>query len=249
MSDVPEAIDDASSTRPVRSLGRLRDFVSDRFNPKAYLGLHLTVALIIGSLGVWAFSALLDAVLDNATLVRLDLAAAVWMHAHVTAQGLKFFNWVSNAGSPRSMTIFGIVGALVLAVRRRFVMFIGWSSAFAGAGILESVLKLLVHRTRPAYGEAYVGHSFSFPSGHATMSFIGMTTLLYVLWVYWHPPRLLRVLSILAATAVIILVGVSRVYLGVHYPSDVLGGWAFAASWLAVCVSGVAFTMHYRRSR
>jgi undecaprenyl-diphosphatase len=246
VSDVPETIDDAPSVKDVRSLKRLREFIADRFNPKAYLGLHLTVGLVIGSLGVWAFSELLDAVLDNATLVRLDIAADAWIHSHVTPQGLNVFHWISQIGSPRSMTILAIAGGIVLLTQRRVVMFIGWAAAFGGAGILENVLKLLVHRRRPAYGSAYVNaHSFSFPSGHATMSFIGMTTLLYVLWVYWHPPRQLRILSIVGAIAFIVLVGVSRVYLGVHYPSDILGGWAAAAAWLAVCVSGVAFTLHY----
>ena len=246
MSDVPGTIKDGPSVQDVRSLKRLREFIADRLNPKAYLGLHLTVALIIGSLGVWAFSELLDAVLDNATLVRLDIAADAWIHSHVTPQGLNVFNWISRAGSPGSMTILAIIGGIALLMQRRVVMLIGWSAAFGGASILENVVKLLVHRHRPTYGAAYVDtHSFSFPSGHATMSFIGMTTLLYVLWVYWHPPRQLRILSILAAVALIILVGVSRVYLGVHYPSDILGGWAVAAAWLAVCVSGVAFTLHY----
>jgi undecaprenyl-diphosphatase len=231
-------------------LGRLRNFIADRLDPKAYLGLHLTVGLAIGTLGVWAFSALLDAVLDNELLVRWDIAADAAIHARVTPGGLEIFNWVSRIGSPVSMTVVAVIGAIVFWRYRRTTMLLGWIAAFAGGGILEHVIKLLVHRTRPVYGAAYLsGHSYSFPSGHAMMSFIGMTTLLFALWVYWHPPRPTRIASILAAIVVIVLVGVSRIYLGVHYPSDVMGGWAAGAGWVAVCVSGVALTLHYRHPR
>jgi undecaprenyl-diphosphatase len=249
LSEIPRTIATPRGGKRPAAFWRLRTFVADRLNPNAFLGLHLTVGVLLGSLGVWALSALLDAVLDNALLVRWDIAADAWIHARVTPQGLNIFNWISRAGSPASMTVLAIVGAIVLLAQRRVVMLIGWIAAFAGASILENVLKLLVHRHRPVYGAAYVSsHSFSFPSGHATMSFTGMAALLYVLWVYWHPSRRLRVLSIVAAAVAVVLVGVSRIYLGVHYPSDVLGGWATGAAWIAVCVSGVAFALHYRRS-
>ncbi|MEO6877810.1 MAG: phosphatase PAP2 family protein [Gemmatimonadaceae bacterium] len=247
MKDVPRTI---GQGKPVGRLGRLRHFIADRLDPKAYLGLRLTVALAIGTLGVWAFSALLDAVLDNALLVRLDIAADAAIHARVTPAGLEIFNLVSRIGSPVSMVAMATVIAIVLWKQKRTTMLVGWIAAFGGGGILEHVLKLLVGRTRPVYGAAYLsGHSYSFPSGHAMMSFIGMTTLLFVLWVYWHPSRPARIASIVAAIVVIVLVGVSRIYLGVHYPSDVLGGWAAGAAWVAVCVSGVAFTLHYRHQR
>lgn len=244
MRDLPKTIGpQASASR----LGRLRSFIANRLDPKTYLGLRLTVGLAIGLLGLWAFSALLDAVLDNALLVRWDFAADAAVHARVTPTGLEIFNWVSRIGSPVSMVAMAVVCAVVLWKQNRTTMLVGWIAAFAGGGILESVLKLLVHRTRPVYGAAYLsGHSYSFPSGHAMMSFIGMTTLLFTLWVYWHPSRPVRIASIVAAIAVIVLVGVSRIYLGVHYPSDVMGGWAAGAAWVAVCVSGVAFTLHYR---
>jgi membrane-associated phospholipid phosphatase len=95
------------------------------------------------------------------------------------------------------------------------------------------------------YGAAYLtGHSYSFPSGHAMGSIIGIGMLLYVLGLYWHPSRLVRIASIVAACIFVGLVGVSRVYLGVHYPSDVMGGWAAGAAWMAVCVSGASFALH-----
>lgn len=244
MSEPPRTI---GATPPAGPVGRFRQFLSDRLDPKAALGLQLTVGLVVGALGIWAFGALLDAVLDNQVLVRFDVAADAWIHAHVTPGGLNIFNWISRIGSPVSMTGIAVIGAVMLWREGRRIMLVAWIAAFAGGGILEYVLKLIVHRHRPTYGAAYVSaHSFSFPSGHAMMSMVGMAMLLYVLGLYWHPRRIWRVLSILGAIAVVVLVGVSRIYLGVHYPSDVLGGWAGGAAWVAVCVSAAAYALHWQ---
>jgi membrane-associated phospholipid phosphatase len=245
LTDTPRTI---GETPPAGPVGRLRRFLDDRLDPKAALGLQLTIVLVVAGLGLWAFGALLDAVLDNKLLVRLDIAADAWIHAHVTAGGLEIFNWISRIGSPVSMTLVAVVGAVLLWREGRRIMLVAWAAAFAGGGILENVLKLIVHRTRPTYGAAYLsGHSYSFPSGHAMMSMIGMATLMYVLGLYWHPRRPWRVLSILGAVVLVVLVGVSRIYLGVHYPSDVLGGWTAGAAWVAVCVASVAWPLHRYR--
>jgi membrane-associated phospholipid phosphatase len=184
-------------------------------------------------------------VLDNETLVRWDVASDAWIHSRVTQQGLAVFDWITRAGSPLSMSVLGVVvGALLLWQRRRTIL-IPWIAALAGGGILDNVIKQLVHRTRPVYGAAYLtGHSYSFPSGHAMGSIIAIGMLLYVLGLYWHPSRLVRISSIIVACIFVVLVGVSRVYLGVHYPSDVMGGWAAGAAWMAVCVSGASFALH-----
>jgi len=226
-------------------IARFRRFTAARFDPKTYLGLHLTVGLVVGALGVWLFSALLDAVLDNETLVRWDVASDAWIHSHVTQQGLAIFDWITRAGSPLSMTVLGVVVGVLLLWQRRRTILIPWIAALAGGGILDDVIKQLVHRTRPVYGAAYLtGHSYSFPSGHAMGSIIALGMLLYVLGLYWHPSRLVRISSIIVACIFVVLVGVSRVYLGVHYPSDVMGGWAAGAAWVAVCVSGASFALH-----
>ena len=68
-------------------LDRSKRFVANRLSTDTYVGLHLTVTFLVAAGAIWLSSALLEAVLDNATLVRFDVATAEWMHAHVTPTG------------------------------------------------------------------------------------------------------------------------------------------------------------------
>ena len=226
---------------------RVRAFVAARLDARSYLGLHLTLGLVVAALAIWAFSALLDAVLDNATLVRFDVTTVNWIHDRATPGGLAFFSAVSNAGSPRAITILAIGGGLALLMLRRPVVLTTWIAAFAGSPLVEQVFKHAVHRSRPPYGARYLlNHSYSFPSGHAMASFVGIGMLLYVLGRFWRPPRPWRGVVAACGVAFVLLVGFSRVYLGVHYPSDVLGGFAASAAWMSVCLSGMSLVLHRR---
>jgi undecaprenyl-diphosphatase len=229
------------------SLLPIRQFLARRLDTSKFLGLHLTLGLLIAAGAVWLFASVLDAVLDNAVLVRFDKFADGMIHSQNTPSGLAFFNFMSRIGSPVSMTVLAVIGGLYLLVRRWPTLFVTWVAAFAGGGLLERLLKAVVHRSRPPYGTQYLtGTSYSFPSGHAMSSFIGCGMVLYVVFVAWRPRRPVRTLLLSLATAFVILVGASRIYLGVHYPSDVLGGWTAAAGWLAACISVAGIVLHRR---
>lgn len=228
-------------------MNQLRAFFAGRFDTSTYLGLHLTLSLGVAAAGVWLFSSLLDAVLDRAMLVRFDQSAARIIHVQTTPAGLAFFNVVSWVGDPFTMLVGAVIGAIVLLRRGWTIRLVMWVAAFAGGEALEHVLKAVVHRSRPPYGTAYLTDaSFSFPSGHAMMSFIGCGIALYVVFVAVRPPVATRIALAAATTILVVLVGMSRVYLGVHFPSDVLGGWAAGAAWLAVCTGVAGIVLHRR---
>jgi membrane-associated phospholipid phosphatase len=228
---------------------RVRRFLAGRLTSETFLGLDLTVSLLAVGGGVWLFSALWDAVLDNATLVRFDRAADAWIHARVTSSGLAVFQLISELGSPTSMAVLCVVVALLLLWHRRIPMLITWIAAFAGSGILGRIVKAAAHRGRPTFGIIYLTDaSYSFPSGHSAATFIGVAMTLFVLKTRGVVgTKWLVVLGTIGATFVI-LVGVSRVYLGVHYPSDVIGGFAVSAAWGGICV-GIAGLVMHRRGR
>jgi membrane-associated phospholipid phosphatase len=122
----------------------------------------------------------------------------------------------------------GIVIWLVRRQRRREAVFT--FVAIAGAGTLNVLLKGLFGRTRPeVFPHLVVESSSSFPSGH-TMSAVALAATVIVLC--W--PTLRRWPVAIGATGYALAVGVSRLYLGVHYPSDVIAGWAVTIAWVTV---------------
>lgn len=215
---------------------RTARFVAARLDPKAYLGLHVTVGLTIAGLAIWLFGAVLEEVLDNATVVRLDVATMAWAARHVTPVGLRIFSLVTRLGDVPVLPLIAIGGGLVLWRQRHRLVLVCWLSAFVGGVVLSALLKALVHRTRPALAMHVT--SFSFPSGHTMAATIGYGMLAYVLGTYWWPRGLRRRFLFFAAGLLAFAVGVSRIYLGVHFPTDVIGGFAAGTAWLAICVTG-----------
>jgi membrane-associated phospholipid phosphatase len=221
---------------------RLRRFLADRLDPKVYLGLHVTVSLALCALAVWVFGALVDSVLENESIVRWDIAAAAWIHAHVTTFGTRVFEGITDLGSP--LVVWLLVLAMVSWCWRRGerVLAIGVASIVAGEVILDYVLKNVIHRTRPAFGAHFLhGLSYSFPSGHAFGGIVVYGLLAFLLVDFYRPERNARRLVWSVAGALIFAIGLSRTYLGVHYPSDVIGGWAAGVAWLAICLVGLRF--------
>ena len=231
-------------------LPRWRRFVAARLDRSQYLGLHLTVGLLVASLGVWLFGALVDSVLENDVVVHLDVAADAAIHARVTPLGLRIFDGITQLGSPTAMAILMVMGAIVLWRQHRRIALIGWIAAFVGGVLFDSAVKYAVHRARPTYGAAYLhGHTYSFPSGHAMGSMIGYGMLVYLLGLYWHPGRATRWVTYAFVALLVLAVGVSRLYLGVHYPSDVVGGYGAGAAWLAICLTGLSIAQGRARAR
>jgi undecaprenyl-diphosphatase len=136
----------------------------------------------------------------------------------------------SFVGGPIVVLAVSLVGGLLLAyrARRREALFL--LLAVAGAYLLEELGKRAFHRTRPDFYPSLAhARGYSFPSGHATGSLALACALLLLLW---NKPR--RGLLAVAAAALVFVVGLSRLYLGVHYPSDVVAGWCVALAWVSV---------------
>jgi undecaprenyl-diphosphatase len=154
---------------------------------------------------------------------------------------------VTSLGSPVTLTVIAVIVAVVLAYRRWWIVLMGWVAAFAGGGALDWALKHVIHRPRPTGATAFLyGNSFSFPSGHAMGSLIGYGMLAYLLIAYWPWARRHHV-GVMTFTFVLVLViGLTRLYLGVHFLSDVIGGYAAGAVWLAACVTGIEIALRQR---
>lgn len=216
------------------------EFLVRRFEPGEYLGLHLTVGLTISICALWLFGLVTEDVVHHAPLTQFDLMLLEWLHGHSTTAGLNIFAAISSLGSPIMLTILGTCIAIYCAVRRAWILFAGWLAALVGAGLLDALLKQTFQRPRPRYAIAVLhGQSFSFPSGHALASLIAYGMTAYLVSVFWVKRRSLRIALAFVAIFLILSIGVSRLYLGVHYFSDVIAGYAVGLLWLSVCVTGV----------
>jgi undecaprenyl-diphosphatase len=230
------------SSRP-----RVWTFVASRLARGQYLGLHLTIGLAISLVGLWVFGAITEDVVHHDPLTQFDMMLLDWLHAHATPTGYAVFRAISLLGDPVTLTILALAVGFLLAARREWILLAGWLAAFAGAGVLDVVLKLVIRRPRPPYAAAFPTHSsWSFPSGHAMGSLIAYGMLAYVLTVLWIHRRSAQIALLLGAALLVVAVGLSRLYLGVHYFSDVVGGYAAGVLWLSACISGTELARRWR---
>jgi len=236
MADDPPLTSSADISEAIEHPSRLARFVAARLDPKAYLGLHVTVCLGIAALALWLFGAVLEEVLDNATVVRLDVATLDWMAGHTSATGLRVFTLITHLGDIPVIPVIAIAGAWVLWHQRHRLVLVCWLSAFLGGVLVNRLLKLLIHRSRPL--RVLHESSFSFPSGHTMAATIGYGMLAYVMATYWRPRGVKRRVLYIIAAILALAVGVSRIYLGMHFPTDVIGGFAAGTAWVAICVTG-----------
>lgn len=203
-----------------------------------YLVIHLGLGLVL-SMAALVFVALAEGVREGEPIVGVDLALARALHASSSSAGVAALRAFTLLGSFWALALLAVVVAAALLRRGRRVLAVGWLFALAGGGLLNTALKALFARPRPTFADPLaVAAGWSFPSGHSMGTFVafGMVSYLGLLFL-----RTLRARLVLVALALgwTVAMGFSRMYLGVHYLSDVLAGFAAGTVWLAVCISGI----------
>ncbi|HEY5013136.1 MAG TPA: phosphatase PAP2 family protein [Acidimicrobiia bacterium] len=200
--------------------------------------------LVAGAVTAFAagFLKLADSVRESEVVVRVDHRVLDFVSAHRVGWVSRGARWVTLLGSGSVVAVVVAVAVVVLVLRRRpfDALFVALSST--GAAVLVEVVKNVVGRPRPASSARLVSASgAAFPSGHAAQS-IACYAALAVVVAAGARSRRSRPLVVLAAATIGLTVGGSRVYLGVHWASDVVSGWLLAAGWLLALV-GVRFAM------
>lgn len=205
----------------------------------------LLVALLAIGAGLWAFAELAREVGAQGTLVRFDNELANALHQMATPLTTTAFILISWVGSPGGALLVVIVVLLLLS-RRRLTQAAVLAAAYLGAELLNLLLKAAFMRPRPVFVPplAAAGY-YSFPSGHAMVSLVVFGMLAYLL-ILDVQNRRARILIVFAAALLVVLVGISRMYLGVHYFSDVVGGYLAGTVWLVACITA-AETLRRRR--
>lgn len=195
---------------------------------------------LFGLAWLGVFLAIADQVSSQGGLTRLDYAAYQWIRDRATFAGYGFWGVVSQLGDGSALVWIGIGMALLLALRRRFLLLAGWAVALLGGGALDYLLKQAFPRPRPSLAsDLLTNPSSSFPSGHAMASLIAYGMLAYLISIEFTTSRLVRRGIVAGCAAMVLAVGFSRLYLGVHYLSDVLGGFSAGGLWLTACMAGL----------
>jgi membrane-associated phospholipid phosphatase len=225
---------------------RLRRFLAARLSPEGAMGLHLTVGLALLLLAAWAFGAIAEDVVTGATITFVDVRLAHWFHDRATPGFTRVMLFVTHWNGLAGSSVMAALLALWFRRRRAHDWLIVCLIAVPGGMLLNVALKHVFRRVRPSFDDPLLNLlTYSFPSGHtaAATVFYGLLACYLVRRVRaWHA----RALVVAGAVAMVALVALSRMYLGVHYLSDVLAAVAESAAWLAICITAVA-TLHRRR--
>jgi undecaprenyl-diphosphatase len=196
----------------------------------------LAAGLAFSAFVIWAFFKLTDEVVEGDSRA-FDRAVLLYIHHNVP-------DWLDEP--MRLVTALGYYYVVVPLLAVALFLFYrrGWrlsavllAVSTGGSIVLTTVLKGVFQRARPElFDSGYQASFYSFPSGHATVAvgFYGMLTVILA----YQLRGFARWLVAISGTLIVLLIGSSRLYLGVHYPTDILAGYLSALLWL-VCVGGV----------
>lgn len=210
--------------------------------------LPLRVGGMVALLTLGVFGVLGTQVAPHTELARLDRVFSSHLENHGTdaPELVAFLRFMTNLGDTWTMVAIAAVVALVLGVYRHWLLLATWLAAQASGGILNFSFKWAYGRTRPAFATPLVNETtFSFPSGHSMASLVTYGMLIYLVVLLMRPGWGRRVAVTLLA-GLVLTIGFSRIYLGAHWLSDVLGGFALGLAIVATSV-GVAETLRQKR--
>ncbi|MBN1237661.1 MAG: phosphatase PAP2 family protein [Gammaproteobacteria bacterium] len=208
------------------------------------------VALIVLVGGAWLFAELADEVLEGSTGAVDERLLLLFRNSEDLSDPIgpawaeEAARDITGLGGVGFLTLLTLASAGYLALQRK--AHLAWYVLIAvGGGIAAStLLKLAFDRPRPELvPHGQIVYTSSFPSGHSMMSAVTFLTL-GVLLASVQPNNILKAYLLALAVLLSVSVGISRVYLGVHWPSDVLGGWTAGAVWALMCWS---FARYLRR--
>jgi undecaprenyl-diphosphatase len=216
-------------------------------SPTRFVGLRIMVGSAIILAGAGVFALLARQLGAGEALSRADQALTDALRVSMPRAALQVFATLTHLADTATLTGLCIVMALGLITRGRRWLALGWVVALAGNGLLNQTLKQIFSRVRPLHPDSFVlAQGFSFPSGHSSGAVVACGMLAYLalrlLPERWHLPALV------AAVALAFTIGASRLFLSVHFASDVVAGFASGTAWLALCVTSIEL-IRWRRRR
>ena len=212
------------------------------------VGVFLIGGAVIAIIGVLGFAQLAEHVLEGGTQA-FDVAILQWLHAHQHPLITQLMIEMTYLGTGSVVVVVVGVAALFLWHTEHKHSARLLLAATIGNIVLNSALKLVYHRARPAVFEwQTTAVSSSFPSGHAMSATVVYGTVAYLV-MRLQKHRWAKMLTLGAAVLLILLICLTRLYLGVHYPSDVIGGIIVGLAWAAFCMATLEASLVIARRR
>ncbi|MEJ7654558.1 MAG: phosphatase PAP2 family protein [Chloroflexia bacterium] len=238
----------AEAAPPLAVGDEARDKLDETVGAIPSRSLILIIGFGLAALALLLFGFIAQEVYAGESL-QLDRSAGYFLHGYSTPtldSLMKFVSLIGSAVVTIPLLLLSVTWLVVHRFAREAVMLVVTPT---GSGLLNTVLKGSFERPRPALPWSQPISGFSFPSGHSMNSFAAYMSLAVVVWVVFGRRR--GVIALLAAVILVGAVGTSRIYLGYHYFSDVIGGFAAGLLWLLAATTAIEGGRRYtaRRNR
>lgn len=226
---------DAPTDRLTRHLSRMAQVLGTHGLLLVTLAAGLVPALLLALVAGGVYEAVAEedgvAVLDHPVLAAAKSMRSPGLDTALT--------WFTNLGGTVGLPLLAAVAvAMLCRWQRSWTPLILTASAAAGSLLMTVAGKALVGRSRPPLSDAVPPYEYSdsFPSGHSLNSMVVAGTIAYLLVVYLGSRRA-RIITVLTAAVFVVAMGLSRVYLGHHWLTDVLVAWSLGLAWLAILIT------------
>ena len=194
-------------------------------------------ALAVLLLVSWLMKPAIEQLLASAAVQQCDTMLLQWFRSRATPVLDGTFQSLTLLASPFAMIVYAFLGLSMLVKQRQWLLLFCWDAMFLGMWGLNNTVKVLYYRPRPVDAEQFLhSTSFGFPSGHALSAIAGFGMMAFAWAEATEMERESRAVLWIFAVALMLVIGTSRLYLGVHYLSDVLAGFLYGGLWLVVCL-------------
>jgi membrane-associated phospholipid phosphatase len=211
------------------------------------VGLELLAGLVVLTGSAWIFGWMAEDLAEGDT--KVDTRLAGWLHEHASPGWTSFLEAITRLGNVSTLLVVLLLASVVLWRKGWITELQLLALAAVGAEIITIGLKHGFQRDRPFFADPLASEgSYSFPSGHASVSLAVYGTLGFIAARHLGSLRA-RIVALAGAVALVLLIGLSRLYLGVHFLSDVIAGYSIGIAWIALCIVLLHLRLRLRERR
>lgn len=219
-----------------------QSLLKKRLDRETFTGLPLTIFVIVFLILLATFIGITSSIVESSPIVKLDNSFAQFLYSQRVPWLANAFYFITNFANQLTIIILLVIFLIYLSFKKEVAYIYSILVAVLGTEISVYIIKILINRPRPIIDITYyVEKSQSFPSGHSAMATAFFGFIAYYLTCHIKE-RDKKTAVLLLGILLVLLIGFSRLYLIVHFLSDVLGGFLIGGLWL---VAGITFREHH----